>query len=563
MKHLIDKSLCTRCGACFAIDENSFLKKDNEGYPVTTDDNYDKSKYINVCSGENWNYKQLLYNEYGRDVKYNPLKPDIGIHTSVLLVSSANAKLRKRGQSGGVTTTLLGYAMDTGYIDSVLCVRRPKLKNIFSAEPFIAKNKEELLESCGSKYTICSVLDKIYEIAKCSDKFAITTLPCQTAGFKRLSTDHDPTLKEKCKLIIGPFCGMNMDKIMGPELVGALKINSENIKAFQNRGGDFPGKTVINLKSGPNVYLDRTAHRLFYRMFSPIRCYTCTDYGNELADLSVADCWKKDYNGFIYPEGAAYVICRSSRGKQLLNAAINAGVLNSYEFNVEKQKESWEPGFLYRKVQAHNRIRYLKKRGYPVPKLDYKFTSTFNRVSLINTLDIRFRLIFKSKYIRNITIRLWLWLAMSNPGSIKNLIYEDLKRYLFTSSYNQFNIANYKYSLIRYKLAVKLLCESKKKYNKIIILGAGSSAVDIIELLKPHPIKVIALADQNTKKIGSLIHGLPVISLIDALKMNLSCVISPSIFKEEILNDINNLVKKYKIVNPVILSNSMKKIKMQ
>ncbi|HAW19922.1 MAG TPA: hypothetical protein DCX14_07050, partial [Flavobacteriales bacterium] len=328
--YLIPKELCTRCGACFAADAKGVLSKDGEGFPIhdTNDAEY-LDGLLKVCSGENWNYKELLQQQYGDAVEYDPGSPDIGQHLKIYLLSSADKVWRDSGQSGGVTSTLLRHQFEKKKIDSALAVRRPTSAsgNPFSSEPYIARNAAELSDSFGSKYTICSSLEAVRQLSQESNAFAATLLPCQTVGLKRLANDWDATLKEKCKLIIGPYCGLNLEAGVGDALAAAAGVPVDEVFTFKNRGGSFPGKTTLKMKSGEEVYVDRTAHRILYRMYSPMRCYTCTDYGNELADVSVADCWemKKGGRGFRFPEGAAYVICRTKRGLEHVQNAIREG----------------------------------------------------------------------------------------------------------------------------------------------------------------------------------------------------------------------------------------------
>ena len=459
MTPLIPRDLCTRCGACFGADKSGRLSKDELGFPVYDDNKkQDVDDLLQVCSGENWNYRRLLEQEYGPSVKYDPSSPDIGVHRAIYLVSANDDAVRERGQSGGVTTALLTHAMDTGLIDAALVVRRPEASNgnPFASEPYIAKSPSNLLDSCGSKYTICSTLEMVPEISAQSDKFAMTLLPCQTVGFKRMVSDFDPSLKEKCKLIIGPYCGLNMEAEAGSALAAAARVEPSKVRSFKNRGGSFPGATTFKLKSGGKHFVDRTAHRILYRMYSPIRCYTCTDYGNELADLVVADCWLQQKRGqFDYPEGAAYVICRSERGEQIVKEALIKGNLVAHNCDVELAKRLWKPSFTHRKVRAHNRIRYWSKRGRAVPKPDYKMPAEFIDSRMADQIEMRLWSFFRCRWICKKALFIWLWLAKASVGSFKNLIFEDCKIYMFTHLHDQYTGENFKSSLAKYKQAIR------------------------------------------------------------------------------------------------------------
>jgi coenzyme F420 hydrogenase subunit beta len=477
-KHLIHRDLCTRCGACFAADTSSILSKDSDGFPIHAKENDDPaiSRLKNVCSGENWNYVEWLRQLYGTDAKYDPSSPDIGIHKAVFLLTSNDSRFREFGQSGGVTTTLLRYGMEKEIISAALAVRRPisKTGNPFSSEPFIARSIESLTEAAGSKYTICSTLELVRQISQEHDAFAITTLPCQTAGFRKLATELDPSLFDKCKIIIGPYCGLNMETIVGEELARAASIDPDKIHRFQNRGGQFPGETTFEEKTGKKHFVDRTAHRILYRMYSPLRCYTCTDFGNELADIAVADCWERDKDGFKYPEGAAYVICRTKRGLDYVRDALQKGYLQELPIDEAQVKKNWEPSFLYRKVRAHNRIRYWNKKGRYVPKLDYPLPSEFKPSHLADQIEMKAWQLFRIQWIRSLTLSCWLHLAKAPIGSYKNLIFEDCKKFLFTHTYDQHSLREYKNCMIRHisffrqKISLSAMGSLVRKIKKMI-----------------------------------------------------------------------------------------------
>jgi coenzyme F420 hydrogenase subunit beta len=455
MKHLIPKELCTRCGACFAADRKKILRKDDDGFPVYDErDASDIAELLEVCSGENWNYRHLLETEYGADVSYDPSTPDIGVHRKIFLLSSSDKEWRHLGQSGGVSSTLLRFAFDSEEIDAALAVKRPNSTqgNPFSSLPFIAKNTDELKESFGSKYTICSSLELIGQISEVSSAFAVTLLPCQTVGLRRLMEMPGSDLRDKCKLIIGPYCGLNLETETGKALAACAGVEPSNIRSFKNRGGTFPGETTLELKDESKVYVDRTAHRILYRMYSPLRCYTCTDYGNELADISVADCWLKEKGAskFLHPEGAAYVICRSERGEAIVRRAIEAGYLLDHAVDAEKAKTNWEASFYHRKVRAHNRIKYWRKRGRKVPMPDYPEPETFKPSKLADYIEMGTWRLTRNNKTRKRMLAVWLWLARARKGSIRNLFFEDLKFYFFTHRYDQFKLKNFMRSGARY-----------------------------------------------------------------------------------------------------------------
>ncbi len=426
-QHLIDPSLCTRCGACFAADRSGVLTKDGDGYPVITGGNSTELEPLRtLCTGWRWPYRELMDQLHGSDVPYEPSTPDIGHHLSVGIAYSTSKEAIEKGQSGGVTTTLLRMGLELGCFDACLGVVRASADdgNPFCAEPKIAAKPEDVDLFAGSKYVICSSLEMLPELAAGGRSFCMALLPCQTAGFHHLGKTERNEYLEQCKLIIGPFCGLNMNWQAGKELVEAMGLDPAEVKRFANRGGKFPGVTTVEMTDGSTHYLDRTAHRALYRMFSPDRCYTCTDYGNELADISVADVWMKNQEGYAYPDGAAWLIARTPRGQQFIDLATEKNYLEYTKVKDSKCIENWRGAFEYRKVRAFNRIHQYAKAGIPVPEHDFPVPVYNEHYRKADDVEMACRRFFGNRVIRKLFLRWWVRAARAVRADGKCMRFE-------------------------------------------------------------------------------------------------------------------------------------------
>ena len=401
--YLIPKELCTRCGACFAADSNDVLSKDENGFPIINQGKeFHREALLNVCTGENWNYRALLDFVHGPDHPYDPSTADKGRGIQVGIAYASDAGRMERGQSGGVSTTLFHAALAEGVIDGCLVVKRGDAKTPFKSVPYIAKDTVALRAAAGSKYTICSSLKKLPELEAETSSYAVSLLPCQTAGFIRLKMEGQVDRDGQCKLIIGPFCGFNMEEGMGSELASSIGLDPSQVVGFANRAGEFPGRTLFEMKDGERVWLDRTAHRPLYRMFAPDRCFTCTDFGNELADISVADCWERGQHGdeYKYPKGAAWIIARTQRGQDFLKMAVDRGYLKFHETALDANDQRWSQSFLHRKVRAFNRIHLMRENGILVPQFDHPVPPLNADYLKSDRTDLAFRSLFKNDRLR-------------------------------------------------------------------------------------------------------------------------------------------------------------------
>lgn len=394
MKPLIPTPLCTRCGACYAADRDGVLVKDPLGYPVVKADTKptEVERLRAVCTGENWAYRALLDATHGEDYAYDPSSADKGQVLRLGIAYSRREDLVSRGQSGGVTTSIVAAALGSGLIDSFLAVRRPQQAGeAFRSEPFIVRSIDELGAAAGSKYTICPSLEMVPELERDSRAYAVSLLPCQTAGLRKMQAEGLVS-PEKCRLVVGPFCGFNMEQRVGSELARRLGLDPGRVVEFGNRKGEFPGETFFRTADGEVRTLDRTAHRALYRIFTPTRCLTCTDFTNELADLSIADCWiPDDGGGFRYPQGAAWILVRTERGRRFVENAVESGFLEFEETPTDANDRHWKESILHRKVRAFNRVHLFRREGVPVPEFDHDVPGPRNPYFAIDRGEHRIR----------------------------------------------------------------------------------------------------------------------------------------------------------------------------
>lgn len=435
MEPLINRNLCTRCGACFAADRRGLLQKDGEGFPIhSCADTAYIQELLDVCSGENWNYRELLDSVYGQDYPFAPDSPDKGQILRLGIAFSNKERFVEDGQSGGVSTSIFAAALETGLIESAGMVRRPRAHSElspFSSEPFVARTIDEVLEGAGSKYTICSTLEIVPQLEATEKSYALSLLPCQTVGYQRLKVAKE--IGGNCRFVIGPFCGFNMEAQMGKDLFEALGEEPSDVSSFANRAGAFPGVTTFERKDGEKVLLDRTAHRALYRMYSPTRCFTCTDFSNELADLSIADCWNpKKEGGFEYPRGAAWVLIRTERGEEALQNAVNTGWLKYKEMPLDANDKHWRESLLHRKVRTYHRIEHFRERGIAVPKFDYPEPELSEELKAANSSDLFFINLFKNDFCRKRFLKWWVGLHRESIGETRRRIAVYLGLFVFT-----------------------------------------------------------------------------------------------------------------------------------
>ena len=76
-----------------------------------------------------------------------------GVSKDIILARAVDTEMHERGQDGGLVSAILLWAMDHGYIDAALVSYLEGDGTTWKAIPGVARTREEILASAGSRYT--------------------------------------------------------------------------------------------------------------------------------------------------------------------------------------------------------------------------------------------------------------------------------------------------------------------------------------------------------------------------------------------------------------------------
>ena len=202
-----------------------------------------------------------------------------------------NSKIRAKGASGGVATSLLVELLENKLIDGAIVVRMNKLE----PEQFIAKTKEEIIGAAQSKYIDFNLANIIKILKNVKGRFAIMGLPCQFMALKKI-----PFVREKIKYWFGLYCGHGLKKEGTLALIKKLNIDPKQVVRIDYRAGTGYGGIKITTKDGKHKFVSKDASNYLFTTYLPDKCVKCKDLFNEYADVSFGDCWfKKKYTSIL------------------------------------------------------------------------------------------------------------------------------------------------------------------------------------------------------------------------------------------------------------------------
>ena len=418
-----EPSLCARSGTCVGVCPEGALSIGEDYYPTLNEEACTECGLCQkVCPGQDVSFEKLNALSFGDshiDESFD------GRTEEVHVGYATDDKLRYGGAGGGVVTALLHDLLKHGDVDGCIVTRMREDKP-WLGESFIARTSEELAVSQGSRYTVIPFNAILQEVLQSDKKYAIAALPCHLHGL-RFALHEIPQLREKLPWIVGLFCGGALETYVVPELLETKKILPHEIKDFQFRGGEWPGKMRAIMKNNDvrdlhySNYKDG-AYNYFIGLYMPDRCQTCLDGSGLFSDISISDAWTRDKQGNYKFAYHSRILVRNKHGKKLLDKAISRGTVNATNLGNDKAYQTHKQQTRRKGLNAPLRVERRKQKGIPVPfyglptplatnreKLTERTVSSllwFGKFRFIRYNLIRF--LTSSAAIPLIKLRLWL-----------------------------------------------------------------------------------------------------------------------------------------------------------
>lgn len=409
IQDVINNELCTGCGICIGLCPRNALKlvKDkSKGIYIPKLHNSICNKCgtcLIVCPGYKVDFKHLNLEIFGEE----PKDVLIGNYFNCYTGWATDKNIRFKAASGGLITQILIYLFEKEIIDGALLVKMDDKE----PKPFIARTKEEIINSSTSKYCpvpMNIVLDEI--IRSKEKKFAIVGLPCHIHGLRKAEA-YNKELKKKIVLHMGIMCGTTKSFQGTAFQLKRMGINEENVKKLEYRGNGWPGDLSIYLKSGKRVIKPYKEYYDFnFCSFTPWRCMLCIDHTCELSDLSFGDAWLKEYDHDKL--GTSLVISRNSIGDNILQKALNENYIALKELNYSKVSLS-QNMCRFKKNQIKARVQIALTFRKKIPEYNVELLD-----STIN--DYFWAIYFYIMYF--ISSNKILWFLLDIQGLVINLI---------------------------------------------------------------------------------------------------------------------------------------------
>jgi len=276
-----DEEKCIRCGLCYFVCPRSYLPID----------------ILNMAQ------------DNGEEIK------DYGKIGPYLEAYSAKTKIKEISevcQDGGISSTCLYYLLEQGKIDAALGAKMSETP--WRPGAVVLKNKEEVIETAGTKYVNNPNLQALNDIEIRGKNLAVVGVPCQMQALLK-SKIYDIGLPSlgNIEYRIGIFCMesfsyeglLKICEILKTDVKDAKKmdINKGKFFVYTNKGEELavPIKEISNLARED--------------------CEVCFDLTSESADISVGSIGSTS--------GWNTVLIRTEKGKQLYEELLANDLIES------------------------------------------------------------------------------------------------------------------------------------------------------------------------------------------------------------------------------------------
>ncbi len=316
-KKIIRHGFCTLCGACEAACPVGALQVESEKVNRL----HDCSKDLDLCPicYEICPHSEALQLRALKSVSDAPAKHEaLGYYRKIVLAQAVDPQLREQSRGGAVVTSLLTYGVEKKLFDSAI-VSQAEADNPSKPKASVALVPDDILSAVGSKFFPSSVAkaygSAVYGYGK--TKIAFVGVPCHVLALRKMEA-WQHKLGNSLAITLGLFCFGSFS--MTPLLEYIQK--NYNVKPSEIKHMRLSSKFVV-----------QTANDVIRIPIAEIEkhilpsCRTCTDFTNELADISI---------GSAYPlEDWSTVIIRTKAGEDFFYDAVENGVINTWVMEQE------------------------------------------------------------------------------------------------------------------------------------------------------------------------------------------------------------------------------------
>lgn len=317
---------CSGCGACTLLAPSLQMHLDINGFsrpvpveigPRPVHDDAVLAPFDRVCPG-----RQVSAQSPPGARRHAILGPILEVWEAW----ACDPEIRFAGSSGGVLTALSAWLVASRQVAQVVGSRGLPGDPIATAATAV-RSRQDALEASGSRYAPVS---NAAHPSTLDPQGGFVGKPCEVSAVRRI-LDTGPADQPR-PLLMSFFCAGVPSQHATVSLVRKLGVAAEEeLCSLRYRGNGWPGRftaTTLSNRAASASYEQSWGDHLGPAV--QWRCKICPDGVGESADIAAGDYWRTDergYPNFTDAPGVSVLIARTQRGRDLIEAAVAAGVL--------------------------------------------------------------------------------------------------------------------------------------------------------------------------------------------------------------------------------------------
>lgn len=368
LEKVVKGGTCTGCGACVALDSSGESRM--EGSPLGPVPRFGAqfSKVAEqaerACPAYQLNYPQLYRDYYGSE----PESWLTGVLQKVRTGFARDEEIRRAGASGGVTTQVLVYLLESGRVDGVI-VAKQGIPTALEARAVIATTREEITAAAQSVYVPVSMLEILPKLEP-GKRYAMTALPDQSAALRRLAQDGSEPAKQ-ISYVLGPYTGTALYPAAIDCFVRSNGVRRDDpVTSLKWRAGEWPGYLEIKTESGRVLRSKKVYYNYLIPFFVTQNSLQNMDFVNEFADLAVGDAWSPKFEAL--GQGFSVFVTRSEAMEKVIAEMVDKGLLETEEVDALKSTEMHGHMIDFKRRGGFIRNQWRRKLGKTAPDFGFR-----------------------------------------------------------------------------------------------------------------------------------------------------------------------------------------------
>src|SRR5690349_4106650 len=160
-----------------------------------------------------------------------------GVSKDIVLARATDPELHEVGQDGGLVSAILVYALEHDIIDAALVSYLEGDGTTWKAIPGIARTRDEVIASAGSRYTYSANTLAYKDLEKEDERIALVGMSCQSSVPPVMKQRKAGKVARRLALSIGLLCSKTFDDAIFEELFEAkYGLKKQDMKKMNIKG---------------------------------------------------------------------------------------------------------------------------------------------------------------------------------------------------------------------------------------------------------------------------------------------------------------------------------------